>query len=116
LALIAIIAESYRTLPPGQAWLSFAAIGSVVEFGRLAFSAGLSIALPVGFALVLVQLIMAMIARSAPTLNLFAVGMPAALLAGILLLGVSLPVMADMLSNALRLGLDQAQSLGGGRG
>jgi flagellar biosynthetic protein FliR len=57
-----------------------------------------------------------MIARSAPTLNLFAVGMPAALLAGILLLGVSLPVMADMLSNALRLGLDQAQSLGGGRG
>jgi hypothetical protein len=24
--------------------------------------------------------------------------------------------MADMLSNALRLGLDQAQSLGGGRG
>jgi flagellar biosynthetic protein FliR len=70
----------------------------------------------VGFALVLVQLIMAMIARSAPTLNLFAVGMPAALLAGIVLLGVSLPVMADMLSNALRLGLDQAQSLGGGRG
>jgi flagellar biosynthetic protein FliR len=59
---------------------------------------------------------MAMIARSAPTLNLFAVGMPAALLAGIVLLGVSLPVMADMLSNALRLGLDQAQSLGGGRG
>ena len=115
LALIATIAESYRTLPLGGAWLSFSAIGNIVAFGSLAFSAGLSIALPVGFALVLVQLIMAMIARSAPTLNLFAVGMPAALLAGILLLGVSMPVMADMLSNALRLALDQAQIVGSGR-
>ena len=59
LALIATIAESYRALPPGEAWLSFSAIGGIVKFGSLAFSAGLSIALPVGFALVLVQLIMA---------------------------------------------------------
>lgn len=115
LALISIIAESYRTLPPGTAWLSFSAIGSIVEFGGLAFSAGLSIALPVGFALVLVQLIMAMIARSAPTLNLFAVGMPAALMAGIALLGISLPIMADTISHALRLALDHAQIIGGGR-
>jgi flagellar biosynthesis protein FliR len=116
LALISIIAESYRTLPPGAAWLSFPAIGSIVKFGSLAFSAGLSIALPVGFAFVLVQLIMAMIARSAPTLNLFAVGMPAALLAGILLLAMAIPVMADTISHAIRLALDQAQFLGGGGG
>lgn len=115
LALISIIAESYRTLPPGASWLSYAAIGSIVEFGSLAFSAGLSIALPVGFALVLVQLIMAMIARSAPTLNLFAVGMPAALMAGIALLGISLPIMADTIGHALRLALDHAQMIGGGR-
>jgi flagellar biosynthetic protein FliR len=61
LALIATIAESYRTLPPGGAWLSFSAIGNIVAFGSLAFSAGLSIALPVGFALVLVQLILALL-------------------------------------------------------
>lgn len=115
LALVATIAESYRALPPGTAWLSFSAVGGIVEFGSLAFSAGLSIALPVGFALVLVQLIMAMIARSAPTLNLFAVGMPAALLAGIILLGVSMPVMSDLLSSALRHALDQAHLIGSGR-
>lgn len=116
LTLIAIIAESYRALPPGDAWLSFAAIGGITQFGGLAFSAGLSIALPVGFALVLVQIIMAMIARSAPTLNLFAVGMPAALLAGILLLGMATPVMADTITHAIRLALDQAQIIGGGAG
>lgn len=116
LALIGIIAESYRALPPGNAWLSFSAIGGIVKFGSLAFSAGLSIALPVGFALVLVQIIMAMIARSAPTLNLFAVGMPAALLAGVLLLGMATPVMADTISHAIRLALDQAQLIGSGGG
>jgi flagellar biosynthesis protein FliR len=115
LALVAIIAESYRALPPGQAWLSFAAIGGVVTFGSLAFSAGLSIALPVGFALVMVQIIMAMIARSAPTLNLFAVGMPAALLAGIILLGLATPLMADSIAHSLRIALEQAQMLGSGR-
>jgi flagellar biosynthesis protein FliR len=116
LALVSIIAESYRALPPGQAWLSFSAIGGVAKFGSLAFSAGLSIALPVGFALVLVQIIMAMIARSAPTLNLFAVGMPAALLAGIILLGLATPLMADSVAHSLRLALEHAQLLGGGGG
>lgn len=114
LALIAIIAESYRTLPPGAAWLSFSTIGGIPKFGSLAFAAGLSIALPVGFALVLVQIIMAMIARSAPTLNLFAVGMPAALLAGILLMGIATPVMADTIGHTIRLALDHAQRIGGG--
>lgn len=116
LVLIAIIAESYRALPPGNAWLSFTAIDNIVMFGRLAFSAGLSIALPVGFALVLVQLILAMIARSAPTLNLFAVGLPAALLAGIILLAIAAPVMADIISNSLGQALDQARSIGSGSG
>jgi flagellar biosynthesis protein FliR len=114
LALIATIAESYRALPPGAAWLSFSSISGITKFGSLAFAAGLSIALPVGFALVLVQIIMAMIARSAPTLNLFAVGMPAALLAGILLLGMATPVMADAISHTIRLALDQAQLIGSG--
>ena len=115
LALVAIIAESYVALPPGQAWLSFTAIGGIAQFGSLAFAGGLMIALPVGFALILVQIIMAMIARSAPTLNLFSVGMPAALLAGIVLLGLATPLMADSIAHNLRLALEQAQTLGSGR-
>lgn len=71
--------------PPGHAWLSAAAIGGLVQFGGLVFAQrGLSIALPVGFAMILVQLVMAMVARP-PTLNLFAVGLPATLLAGLIL-------------------------------
>lgn len=101
LALVSIIVESYKLLPPGNAWLSFEALGSIVRFGGLIFAAGLSIALPVGFAMVLVQIVMGVIARSTPTLNLFAVGLPATLLAGIVLLAVAMPAMADSLQNVI---------------
>jgi flagellar biosynthesis protein FliR len=114
LMLAEIIVESYRALPPGNGWLSRDAIGGLVRFGGLVFAAGLSIALPVAFAMILVQIVMAMIARSTPTLNLFAVGLPATLLAGIILMAIAAPAMADSLMSALQAGLDQARLLANG--
>jgi len=111
LALAATIVESYRALPPGDAWLSAESLHSLVWFGGVLFSAGLSIALPVAFAIVLVQVVMGMLARSAPQLNLFAVGFPAALLAGIVLLAIAAPVLGDGLIWAIRSGLEQSQLL-----
>jgi flagellar biosynthesis protein FliR len=108
LMLAGIVVESFQALPPGKAWISAAQIKGLVEFGGLIFAAGLSIALPVGFAMVLVQIVLGIIGRSTPTLNLFAVGMPASLLAGVILLAVALPAMADGLTSALIAGLDQA--------
>ena len=114
LALAVIIVESYRALPPGSAWLSHNALGGIAGFGSLIFAAGLSVALPVGFAMVLVQIVMAMIARATPTLNLFAVGIPATLLAGIVLLAIATPAMADAMSTAIEIGLNQAHILTSG--
>ena len=78
------------------------------------FAAGLTIALPVGFVLILVQIIMGVIGRSAPALNLFAVGIPATLLAGVVLLGVATPVMAEGLAQILSDALDAARMVAGG--
>lgn len=116
LTLIGIVVDSYRALPPGHAWLGAKAISGLVQFGGLVFAAGLSIALPVGFAMVLVQLVMAMVARSTPTLNLFAVGLPATLLAGLVLLALAAPVMADSIVSALKAGLSAAATLSQGSG
>jgi flagellar biosynthesis protein FliR len=115
LALAATIVESYRALPPGEAWLSADAIRGMVYFGGIVFAAGLSIALPVGFALILVQLVMGMLARTAPQLNIFAVGLPATLLAGIVLLAVAAPIMSEGIVSALGQGLEQSRriALGG---
>jgi flagellar biosynthesis protein FliR len=114
LALAAAIVESYRALPPGDAWLTAESIKGLVLFGGVLFAAGLSIALPVGFALILVQLVMAMLARSAPQLNLFSVGLPAALLAGIVLLAVAAPVLSEAIVGVLQQGLDEARRIAAG--
>ncbi len=115
LILAGIIVESFHALPPGQAWLSGQSTGGIAKLGALFFASGLTVALPVGFAMVLVQIVMAMIARSTPTLNLFSVGMPATLMAGIILLAIAAPTMGDSLSGAIRAGLEQAHVVGTSR-
>lgn len=114
LMLIAIIVQSYSALPPGNAMLSADVIFNLVEFGGTLFSMGLVIALPVGSALIIVQVVMAMLARSAPQLNLFSVGIPVAVLAGIVLLAMAAPVLADGMMRAIEMGLEQSEVMAGG--
>jgi flagellar biosynthetic protein FliR len=115
LALAATIVESYRALPPGDAWLTAESVRGLVYVGSVLFAAGLSIALPVAFALVLLQIVMGLLARSAPQLNLFAVGFPATLFAGLVLLAIAAPVLGEGLVGAIQLGLEQSRSVALGR-
>jgi len=115
LLLISYIVQSYQALPPGGPMLSNDAIYGLIMFGGALLGAGLTVALPVGFALILIQLVMGMLARSAPSLNLFSVGIPVALFAGLILLAVAAPVMGLGIADALRQGLDQAQIIAEGR-
>jgi flagellar biosynthetic protein FliR len=115
LLLISYIVQSYKAFPPGGPMLPNSAVHDLVMFGSSIFAAGLTIALPVGFALVLIQLIMGMLSRSAPSLNLFAVGMPVALISGLILLALAAPVMSTSITAALQAGLDQAQAIATGR-
>jgi len=88
-----------------------------LRFGSLMFAAGLTIALPVGFVLIMVQMVMGVIGRSAPAMNLFAVGLPglpATLLAGVILLGIATPAMAEAIARFLSDALDMARLLAGG--
>jgi flagellar biosynthetic protein FliR len=114
LLLAEIVVQSYVALPPGGGFLSFSAMGGLLEFGGLMFAAGVAIAMPVGFVLILVQMVMGVIGRSAPTLNLFAVGIPATLLVGVLLLGVGTPLMAETIGRALSDALDVARTIAAG--
>ncbi len=111
LQLAAIIVESYRAMPPGQAWLGAESMQGLALFGANLFAAGLAIALPVGFALILIQLVMAMLARSAPQMNIFSVGLPATLMAGLVLLAIGAPMMADGITASIQRGLAEARLL-----
>jgi flagellar biosynthetic protein FliR len=114
LVLARIIVESYHALPVGAAWPAADSLRNLVMFGGDLFAAGLAIALPVGFALILVQLVMALLARSAPQMNIFSVGLPATLLAGIILLAIAAPVIGEGISAALNRGLEMARTIASG--
>jgi flagellar biosynthesis protein FliR len=113
LMLVETILRSYDALPPGGAWLASAKLKDVALFGAYAFSAGLLLALPVGFILLALNLVIGMMSRSAPSLNLFAVGLPASLAVGVIALAVALPVMGDYLVVIVRDALAAAQALVG---
>jgi flagellar biosynthetic protein FliR len=108
-----VILESYRAFPPGGT-VPLQAISGLATLGSLIFSAGLVIAMPVASAIVLLQLIMGVLGRSAPSLNLLSVGMPAAVAFGVLLLAMSAPMLAESIMTAVSQGLARAGALAHG--
>ncbi|MFN3748580.1 MAG: flagellar biosynthetic protein FliR [Sphingorhabdus sp.] len=109
-----ILAESYRSLPPGGSGIRTGALLGLAEFGRLAFVAGLAVAMPVLSAMLMVQTVFAIVSRSSPSLNLFAVGMPVTLSAGIILLAIATPAMAEALAQTMAEALGNAALLAKG--
>jgi flagellar biosynthesis protein FliR len=101
LAFITVILESYRALPVGAGLLSADAVEAVVRLGGAMFAASVVLALPVVTGVILIQLVMALLARSAPALNLFAVGLPAALLGGLLLFAFAMPMLGQAITRSL---------------
>lgn len=91
LRLFEVLVASYRTLPPGGNPLALAA--QVAGFGAFAFTSGLMLAWPVAAVLLLVNLLLAVAARSAPQLNLFSIGFPTLMCAGIVALALAMPAM-----------------------
>lgn len=99
LAWIGLLVESYRVFPPGSAWMTPERLHLITGFGGEMFVAGLTIALPVVVLLLVVQIVTGVIGRSAPALNLFAVGLPAGVLAGIAALVISAPLIGDRMAD-----------------
>ena len=106
-----LVVESYSAFPPGAAWLSPQHLQTIALFGTDMFVAAVAIALPVTLVLLLVQLAAGVLSRSAPSLNLFSLGLPAGVLAGIAALIVVAPLMADQFTDLSQQALEQAASL-----
>lgn len=110
LLLVDLIVRSYAALPPGR-WIAADRLFGIAMFGGYAYLAGLLLALPVGFLLLCLNVVIGMLSRAAPALNLFAVGLPASLIAGILALLVALPAMGDYLLVIVDAALDAVPRL-----
>lgn len=111
LQFIALVIDSYSALPPGQTWLGAERLEAVSAFAGDMFVAALAIALPITLVLLLVQVLTGVISRSAPALNLFALGLPLGVLAGLAALILAVPLLVDQFGDLSAQGLEQVGSL-----
>ncbi len=108
---IALVTESYKAFPPGETWLGADRFATIAGFASYMFETALRIALPVTLILLLVQVLTGILSRSAPSLNLFALGLPASVLAGLAALIISAPLIFDQFSGLVGDALGQAESV-----
>jgi flagellar biosynthetic protein FliR len=96
------LARTYDAVP----LLSAPEIGSMVDGMQLVFSgifgAALQVCAPVLIALVLTDAAFGVVSRVVPQLNVFAVGFPAKVTVGLVVIGASLPFVAGWLDDELQ--------------
>jgi flagellar biosynthetic protein FliR len=91
--LMELLIQSFEMLPIGQGLLSLNAIGQLLGWSAMMFLGAVLLALPLLVILLAVNLGLGVVVRAAPTLNIFAVGFPAMILAGMLMLYILMGAM-----------------------
>jgi flagellar biosynthesis protein FliR len=114
LRLIEILVDGFRTLPIGTSGLGPDGLWAVVQWGSTLFSGALSVALPGVTALMIVNLAFGIMSRAAPTLNLFAVGLPVSLVFGLVIMLFGLPTVQSGFVRLLQDALMLVRTLTGG--
>ena len=90
LILIELLFMSFESFPLGESISLEPLVQPVIDWSSSIFTGGLLIALPIMIAMLLVNTGLGIITRSAPSLNIIAVGFPAITLVGIFILLLSL--------------------------
>jgi len=113
LLLLSVLADSFLALPLNGNLLPMEVIWNLIVFSTEMFLTALLIALPIMVGVLLVNLGLGVVTRAAPQLNIFAVGFPATMLTGFVLVLLCQPLLApllmDLFSNSfdfLRLNLN----------
>ncbi|QJQ94405.1 MULTISPECIES: flagellar biosynthetic protein FliR [Halomonadaceae] len=88
LILIEIVASTFFMLPIGMGGFNASAFELLVRFGGTIFASGMLLALPLVGPLLIINLSMGILNRSAPQLTVFNIGFPASLTVGLFLLMV----------------------------
>ena len=102
------LARSYEAIPLADA----PQLGSLVEGVEVAFSgifgAAIEVCAPVMLAVLLTDVAFGLVSRVVPQLNVFAVGFPAKVTVGLVLVGASLPFVAGWLGDELQSSVSSA--------
>jgi flagellar biosynthetic protein FliR len=88
--LLAIVAESFASLPVGTLVLVDQSWGQLLSWSSMIFLGAVLISLPVMVTLLFINIGIGVITRAAPSLNIFAVGLPVTIVIGFLVFLLSL--------------------------
>ena len=88
--LLGLILESFNSLPIGTNILNQAVYGRVLQWSSMMFLGAVLMALPVMVSLLFINVGLGVVTRAAPSLNIFAVGFPAMIMAVLIILIISL--------------------------
>jgi flagellar biosynthesis protein FliR len=110
LATIRLISDSFTLLPLGRP-LSSDGVWMLVSWGSQMLAGAVRIALPAATALLVANIAFGVMSRAAPTLNLFAVGLPAGLLIGFLILLMNVGHLSALLAQFLQATLEMLTSM-----
>jgi len=98
LAMIKLLVESFRAWPIAQSGLTVPILSQLLGWTSQLFVFAMKIALPAITALLTVNLSFGVMSRAAPTLNLFAVGFPVAMLLGFTVIFLNMEVLVENVS------------------
>ena len=96
--LLGLVLESFRWLPIGQNLLNQDAFGLIIRWSSMIFLGGLLLALPVMITLLFINIGLGVVTRAAPSLNIFAVGFPAMIIAGFIVVLLSMDSIGGRIS------------------
>lgn len=88
--MLELLLQSFQLLPIGTGLLSIDAMGSLIAWSSMMFTGAVLLSLPILVVLLTVNIGLGVVTRAAPTLNIIAVGFPALILVGFLVLYASI--------------------------
>jgi len=109
LAIIAALIKSFSAFPVGPEPFAFLRAVQPHVWGAEVFAIGLWIALPLVGMLLFVNLVLGVISRVAPQINIFAIGFPVTLGVGLIGMLLTLPLLQQPFTMALERMLDHFQ-------
>jgi len=111
LAMIRLLAESFRAWPMSEGGLTLPILSELLMWTGQLFVFALKIALPAITALLVVNLSFGIMSRAAPTLNLFAVGFPVAMLLGFTVIFLNMGALVENVTLFLTMSISAVSQL-----
>jgi flagellar biosynthetic protein FliR len=97
--IIKALVDSYQYIPIGKFYISEATAYQLISILGKTFSLGFRIAAPIVVTMLLIDILLGVLSRTIPQMNVFVVGMPLKIVVGLLIIAVSLPIFNKFTGN-----------------